>query len=253
MAKKKKLSERKIGVKHYLNKKLKPKIVDGVETFPIYIRISFDGQNTEIKSNWDRFVFDATNEDHENLYQNILDTGEFLRNTGVSEDKFFSNESIKKILNEEAQQIESFISSFSKVKGINALRLFNPGVYETTDYSIFRIVDTYGYNNHLIRSIIDTDDDLIMFFNDNALTHSFSNAYRGLKKYFKIEVLNNLLERDNKLKEFIDLRNELMRNQSIYEMKFMQYMGSDFKGKLSDGLIQLINTAIEYHLNLFKN
>jgi hypothetical protein len=41
-----------IAIKHFLNKKLKPKIDDGIEYYPPYIQVTYDGVNTKFLFDW---------------------------------------------------------------------------------------------------------------------------------------------------------------------------------------------------------
>ena len=85
----------KITVSHYLNKRLKPRTINGLDIYPVYIRVTYGRKNHKIKSVWivhELSDFEFSNDlkisklkDYESkLILNILANGTNIENINIS-------------------------------------------------------------------------------------------------------------------------------------------------------------------------
>jgi hypothetical protein len=83
-------------VRHYLNKRLKPLIVNGIEKFPVYVRVTYARKNHKINSIW---------------LNHKLSDFEFVNDTKVQTSKSYEAELIKDIISNGLKLDDLSISS----------------------------------------------------------------------------------------------------------------------------------------------
>lgn len=111
--------EKKISVKHYLNKKLKPGIHKGKNYYPVYLRLGYDRITTIVKSNYlvysdDIFSKDVVENEKDHLYKI-----EYL-----TEEDFLKPE-IQSLFNQEYEAIKLAMNKVIEL-GYNPVKSFEP-------------------------------------------------------------------------------------------------------------------------------
>lgn len=202
MAKRKPTYERKIGIKHYLNRKLKPEIQFGIECYPVYIRITFEGQMTEIKSNWFHIL---DKEEQEEFL--VKQEDDFFFSTYLSEDNFNNNDTFLKAFTIERNGIETIIRYLSNKYQINPVRNYQTVIYEEIAVNLYRFISFKAYEFYLKEAIFCFDNDLVEHVKGNS--PDFTSCINALHKYFKEEIVYELENKNPKIRFISNLLNKI--------------------------------------------
>ncbi len=127
--------EKKITIKHYLNKKLKPLIHNGKNYYPVYLRLGYDRITTIVKSNYlvysdDIFSKDIVENEKDHLYKI-----EYL-----TEEDFLKPE-IQSLFEQEAEGLKIAITNIV-AKGNNPIKSFKPDFFSIISEPIYKVFGT---------------------------------------------------------------------------------------------------------------
>jgi len=179
----------KITVKHFLNKRLKPKLIDNKEKYPLYVQIIFQTKTTQIKSQ---------------AFKDIGIETSFLTDLELNANDYF--------LIKERENIESIILKFEqKSKEIN-FSVFSE-IYKKYTVLMSELIEKYLYNLFLkeakekknslpfvfINSSYETVYNTLISLN-SEIDYNFSELYRNSKLAY--EIFTSYIK-DNKLCESV--------------------------------------------------
>jgi hypothetical protein len=201
MARRKPTSERKIGVKHYLNRKLKPVIVHDIEYYPVYLRITFEGKMTEVKSSWFYILNYNEREAFFNKEFDLYDAWPYL-----SEDIFNNDSDVIRTFGFEKAGIETLIRYINNKFNVNPIRSYQPSIYEQIAVNLKIFVSMKAYDFYLKETIFWFDKGLVQHVTGNS--PDFESCISALHKYFKEEIVIELEKKNPKIRFISNLLNK---------------------------------------------
>lgn len=180
--------EKKISVKHYLNKKLKPTINSNDELqYRLYIRIRYDGAMTEIKSNY--FAYGS----------NSVTTDDGIH--AIISEKEFNKEANQKAIIFEKNAIEAVIRNLTAIYK-NPIHELLPSLFPTIASPFINILNMVI--SYKIQPLIKKEDPIIHKF-INWSEFNISVFQKVIKKHFEKDFLNIIISDEEYLKELIEI------------------------------------------------
>lgn len=175
------ISMKEIKPKYYLNKNLKPKVVDGIEKYPVYFRFNLNGSNHRIKSQLIDYL--ATEEELDNYENKMIDE---IKSLNYLYNRFRENYSF---------------SNFEKdMNKIYYPQILGEPTNEDDKYSYFKKVNTSG--------ILAPDED---YYNKNI---SKNSSLEKIQNNYRNELINYISDKTGLTKFFLQnfLIKELKNN-----------------------------------------
>jgi hypothetical protein len=239
------MPNKKITVKHYLNKRAKPRFYQQEEYYPVYIQLIVDAKKAQIKSRINNYL---------ELYQSELKT---LHREEVELKKlilsgFFTDELFERIVNDKIHPISSLLNDETSVitKIIELQHPFDnedftlnnfscdyeKHVTEITDIFDDSIKETFRLNlNRIFLNAIDKEEERRIFTIVNFFIHyinwdnSFSNFYEITYEVIpsELKLVENYLDKDL----LISIKAYLAYHSKVNILK--RYMDKQVQGKIS--------------------
>jgi hypothetical protein len=243
-----------ISVKHYLNKGVKPQIWREQESYPVYIRLRYDNKQTQLKSNFARFIMKDELRYYYEEHPRIFSASEFL---------IITNESIKIDQKEdlygflglrEAFQLEvncyNKIINFFLTLGHNILETNNPsGIISHLSFRLFEALSE-NLKGELDRKIFANPDykgiwEIIDL--EESFDKIFSELWKMSSSDFKQHILNDYHQEYQDLQRF--------KNSDLYMMTLIDIPMSKEKLRkllLTDLNNQYVEWIWNYNFNEVK-
>lgn len=114
--------EKKITIKHYLNKKLKPLIHNGKNYYPVYLRLGYDRITTIVKSNYLVYSDDIFSKD---IVENEKD---HLHKIDYVTEESFSKPEFQSLFKQETEGLKIAMGRIIE-KGENPVKTFDPAFF----------------------------------------------------------------------------------------------------------------------------
>ena len=239
------MPNKKITVKHYLNKRAKPRFYQKEEYYPVYIQLIVDAKKAQIKSRINHYL---------ELYQSELKTihREEVELKKLILSGFFTDELFERIVHDKIHPISSLLNDETNVitKIIELQHPFDNEMFtlnnfssdydkhvtEITDIFDSSIKESYRLNlNRIFLNAIDKEEEKKIFTIVNFFIHyinwdnSFSNFYEITYEVIpsELKMVENYLEEDL----LISIKAYLAYHSKVNILK--RYMDKQVQGKIS--------------------
>ena len=208
------MSNKKITVKHYLNKRAKPRFYQHDEYYPVYIQLIVDAKKGQIKSRINQYL-----KLYQSEIQNIIRLDPPLKKLILS--GFFTEDLFEKILRKKIHPVASLLNDeinvITKIIELqhpfdnenftlnNFSSDYEKHVTEITDILDESIKDSYRINlNQMFLNSIDKEDEKRIFTIANFFIHyinwnnAFSNFYEITYEVIpsELKLIENYLDED---------------------------------------------------------
>ena len=239
------MPNKKITVKHYLNKRAKPRFYQKEEYYPVYIQLIVDAKKAQIKSRINHYL---------ELYQSELKTihREEVELKKLILSGFFTDELFERIVHDKIHPISSLLNDETNVN-TKIIELQHPfdnemftlnnfssdydkHVTEITDIFDSSIKESYRLNlNRIFLNAIDKEEEKKIFTIVNFFIHyinwdnSFSNFYEITYEVIpsELKMVENYLEEDL----LTSIKAYLAYHSKVNILK--RYMDKQVQGKIS--------------------
>ena len=239
------MPNKKITVKHYLNKRAKPRFYQKEEYYPVYIQLIVDAKKAQIKSRINHYL---------ELYQSELKTihREEVELKKLILSGFFTDELFERIVHDKIHPISSLLNDETNVitKIIELQHPFDNEMFtlnnfssdydkhvtEITDIFDSSIKESYRLNlNRIFLNAIDKEEEKKIFTIVNFFIHyinwdnSFSNFYEITYEVIpsELKMVENYLEEDL----LTSIKAYLAYHSKVNILK--RYMDKQVQGKIS--------------------
>ena len=229
------MPNKKITVKHYLNKRAKPRFYQKEEYYPVYIQLIVDAKKAQIKSRINHYL---------ELYQSELKTihREEVELKKLILSGFFTDELFERIVHDKIHPISSLLNDETNPFDNEMFTLnnfssdYDKHVTEITDIFDSSIKESYRLNlNRIFLNAIDKEEEKKIFTIVNFFIHyinwdnSFSNFYEITYEVIpsELKMVENYLEEDL----LTSIKAYLAYHSKVNILK--RYMDKQVQGKIS--------------------
>lgn len=195
-------TEKVISVTHYLNTRLKSKLIDGKVCFPLYIMVYHNGQTTTVKSRLDKYVAE---DDFENFEQQFKD--EIVKEGKTIKDKLRRTDDTKEPIKSQyfLQGVKSLTKTLHKV-----IKIETKLIIACKDNDFIEHIEKYREDNSA------NDYHRMLTLTDFSYRVRLIN-WDEFSPYFTLHLLVSMMPSNEELKAFHQSLNQSLTLEDMYE------------------------------------